>query len=209
MMDEKQWKDKFIKWFEEEIADSDKPLDTHWDVEAEEIDDEILIKAASPKTPYSVFVHISRGFASLQIYTGIETAVMELKERLKIYRTLLLLNGRWRMAKYLIGGDNDEIVINADLDLVSLSREEFNDALTVTLLALNDMIEKLGFGEEYMVKWVSHIIKIVEEKLQEGESEDKVEEYLMETFEMSKEMAKEIIKVVRKEGDEGLSLMYR
>ena len=181
MMDKKLWKDKFVKWFEEEIANSDKPLDEHWDVEVEEIEDEILIKATSPKTPYSVYVHISKGFASLQIYTGIETAVMEIKERLKIYRTLLLLNGRWRMAKYIIGGDNDEIIIHTDLDLVSLSREEFSDALTATLFALNDMVERLGFSEDYMVKWVSHLLQIVEEKLEE-ESEREVEEYLMKTF---------------------------
>ncbi|HHF55670.1 MAG TPA: hypothetical protein ENL42_01990 [Thermoplasmatales archaeon] len=207
MMDKKLWKDKFVKWFEEEIANSDKPLDEHWDVEVEEIEDEILIKATSPKTPYSVYVHISKGFASLQIYTGIETAVMEIKERLKIYRTLLLLNGRWRMAKYIIGGDNDEIIINTDLDLVSLSREEFSDALTATLFALNDMVERLGFSEDYMVKWVSHLLQIVEEKLEE-ESEREVEEYLMKTFGMTKEMAKEIIRTV-KAGDEGPSLMYR
>jgi len=207
MMDKKQWKDKFVKWFEEEIANSDKPLDEHWDVEVEEIEDEILIKATSPKTPYSVYVHISKGFASLQIYTGIETAVMEIKERLKIYRTLLLLNGRWRMAKYIIGGDNDEIIIHTDLDLVSLSREEFSDALTATLFALNDMVERLGFSEDYMVKWVSHLLQIVEEKLEE-ESEREVEEYLMKTFGMTKEMAKEISRTV-KAGDEGPSLMYR
>jgi len=206
---EESWKEKFIKWFEEEIADSDKPLDEHWDVKVDEINNSIWIKATSPRTPYSVFVNISRGFASLQIYTGIETAIMEIKERLKIYRTLLMLNGRWKMAKYVIGGDNDEIIILTDLDLAALNREEFNDALTVTLLALNDMVEKLGLDEEYREAQLMHVLKIVDEKLQKGETKEQVAEYLVKAFGISRETAREIVREATKNKDEPEFPIYR
>jgi len=206
---EKEWKEKFVRWFEEEIADSDMPLDEHWDVKVDEINGSIWIKATSPRRPYSVFVNVSRGFASLQIYTGIETAVMDIKERLKIYRTLLMLNGRWKMAKYVIGGDNDEIIILTDLDLAALNKEEFNDALTVTLLALNDMVEKLGLDEKYQEAQIMHILDIINRKLMEGETEEEIEEYLVKTCGVSYEVAKEILREATKKKDEPDFPIYR
>ena len=88
------WADKFVKWFEEEIANSDKPLDEHWEVEIEEENGRKLIKANSPYRPYSVLVEVDKRFATLKIKTGVETAVLDSHERLKIYRYLLLLNNK-------------------------------------------------------------------------------------------------------------------
>ncbi len=45
------------------------------------------------------------------------------------------------MVKYALVGEDEEIVIITDLDLVSLNREEFSDALTVTLFAMNDLLK--------------------------------------------------------------------
>ena len=44
------------------------------------------------------------------------------------------------MVKYALVGEDEEIVIITDLDLVSLNREEFS-ALTVTLFAMNDLLK--------------------------------------------------------------------
>lgn len=195
---EEEWKTKFVKWFEDEIADSDKPLDEHWDVEVEE-NENIWIKAENPKTPFSIFVNLHKGFASLQIYTGLETKFLDSEERLRIYGTLLILNGKWRMVKYILAGTKDEIVIVTDLDLVSLSKEEFGHALTVTLFALYDMINELNLKEGYEMLQLGHIYKIITKKSEEGKTNEEIAEYIEKTLGIEHDVAKEMVNVVLKE----------
>ena len=192
-MNEKEWANKFIEWLKEVIGDSDKPLDEYWDAKIIESNETIWIKAESPKQPFNVFIKIERGFASLQVYPGIETAVMDSQERLKIYRDLLILSDRWRMVKYVIEGDNDDIVIKTDLDLSSLGREEFNDALTVTLLAMNDLVKKLGLQKTYEEAQIMHVLDIIKKKNSEGETKEQIVDYLIKTFGVSRDVAIEIV----------------
>lgn len=203
---EEEWKTKFVKWLEEEIADSDKPLDEHWDVEVKEENKNIWIKAENPKMPFSIFIHLHKGFASLQIYTGLETKFLDSEDRLRIYGTLLLLNGKWKMVKYVLAGTKDEIIIVTDLDLASLSKEEFSHALTVTLFALYDMINELNLGEGYKMLQLGHIYDIITKKSEEGKTSEEIAEYIEKTFGIEHDVAKEMVNVVLKgeESDKNL-----
>ena len=195
---EEEWKIKFVKWFEDEIADSNKPLDEHWDVEVKEENENIWIKAENPKNPFSIFVNLYRGFASLQIYTGLETKFLDSEERLRIYGTLLILNGKWKMVKYVLAGTKDEIIIVTDLDLSSLSKEEFSHALTVTLFAFYDMINELGLEEGYEMLQLGHIYEIITRKSEEGKTKEEIAEYIEKTLGIEHEVAKEMVNAVLK-----------
>ena len=195
---EEEWKIKFVKWFEDEIADSNKPLDEHWDVEVKEENENIWIKAENPKNPFSIFVNLYRGFASLQIYTGLETKFLDSEGRLRIYGTLLILNGKWKMVKYVLAGTKDEIIIVTDLDLSSLSKEEFSHALTVTLFAFYDMINELGLEEGYEMLQLGHIYEIITRKSEEGKTKEEIAEYIEKTLGIEHEVAKEMVNAVLK-----------
>ena len=196
------WTDKFVKWFEEEIADSDKPLDEHWEVEIGEENGRKLIRASSPYRPYSVLVEVGKRFATLKIKTGVETAILDSHERLKIYRSLLLLNNKWRMAKYALVGEDEEIVIITDLDLVSLSRDEFSDALTVTLFAMNDLVKKLNLEDIYEEAQLIHVADLILQKAKSGKSKEEIVSFIAKTYKLSKDIAEEIVSEILKEEKE-------
>ncbi len=196
------WTDKFVKWFEEEIADSDKPLDEHWEVEIGEENGRKLIRASSPYRPYSVLVEVGKRFATLKIKTGVETAILDSHERLKIYRSLLLLNNKWRMVKYALVGEDEEIVIITDLDLVSLSRDEFSDALTVTLFAMNDLVKKLNLEDIYEEAQLIHVADLILQKAKSGKSKEEIVSFIAKTYKLSKDIAEEIVSEILKEEKE-------
>lgn len=196
------WADKFVKWFEEEIADSDKPLDEHWEVEIGEENGRKLIRASSPYRPYSVLVEVGKRFATLKIKTGVETAILDSHERLKIYRSLLLLNNKWRMVKYALVGEDEEIVIITDLDLVSLSRDEFSDALTVTLFAMNDLVKKLNLEDIYEEAQLIHVADLILQKAKSGKSKEEIVSFIAKTYKLSKDIAEEIVSEILKEEKE-------
>lgn len=199
------WADKFVKWFEEEIADSDKPLDEHWEVEIGEENGRKLIRASSPYRPYSVLVEVGKRFATLKIKTGVETAILDSHERLKIYRSLLLLNNKWRMAKYALVGEDEEIVIITDLDLVSLSRDEFSDALTVTLFAMNDLVKKLNLEDIYEEAQLIHVADLILQKAKSGKSKEEIVSFIAKTYKLSKDIAEEIVsEILKEEKDSGM-----
>ena len=199
------WADKFVKWFEEEIADSDKPLDEHWEVEIGEENGRKLIRASSPYRPYSVLVEVGKRFATLKIKTGVETAILDSHERLKIYRSLLLLNNKWRMVKYALVGEDEEIVIITDLDLVSLSRDEFSDALTVTLFAMNDLVKKLNLEDIYEEAQLIHVADLILQKAKSGKSKEEIVSFIAKTYKLSKDIAEEIVsEILKEEKDSGM-----
>ncbi len=202
MMNKEEWANAFIKWFKEVKEHSKMPLDEEWDAEVIERNEKILIKASNPKQPLDVYVEIAGNFATLYIYPGIETATLDNPQRLKIYRDLLLLSDNWRMVKYVLAGDEDEIVIKTDLDLATLGREEFSDAVAVTLLALNDLVRKLGLEDKYKEAQLIHIIEIIKKKREEGITKEEIVEYMIKTFGIGRDIANEIVKNVLEERED-------
>jgi hypothetical protein len=185
----RKWADEFIKWFEEVKTDSKRPLDDHWDVDSKEMEKSIWIRAENPKEPYSIHVRISSGFASLIVFTGFETAVMDPQKRLDFYRKLLILNDKWKMVKFTLGEKGDDIILKTDLNLKSLNRGEFSDALSVTMIGMSEMISELGFEETYSHAQMIHVAEIIKSRDKNGESIEQIAKYLMDTFGVSREAA--------------------
>lgn len=191
MLDE--WADRFVEWLEEEKADSEKPLDDHWEVRKEaqkdgEGNDIIWIIAESPRVPYKILIQVWRGFATFIVYTALETepTVTFLKgtdmtteqKKLQIYRDLLLLNDDWRMVKFVIVGDNKDIRLKTELNLHSLNREEFSDALSATLFAMTDLFQTFGLEDRLEEAQQMHILDIIQTKADEGNTKNKLQNIL-------------------------------
>lgn len=200
-----EWKNKIVEWLKEEKP-SGKIIDEHWEVK---INDDVVI-AESVKQPVKIGFLFQDNFVRLFITGILPTATMENNERLRIYRLLLLWNNKWNMVKFSLSGDEDEITIAVDLDLISLSKEEFNDALTLALYAMYDIIEKFGLQDIYTNTYIDKIVKLIEEKEEEGKSRKEIAAYLSSVFNVDEDLARKIVdEVLSKEKDEGkMRYMY-
>lgn len=188
-------KELILKWFREEKK-TDMLIDKKWTVQ--EAEDGKAIFATIDELPFGIGVVFIDSFAELVLYTNVETATMSKDERLDIYRKLLILNDENHMVKATLTGRNDEIALRTDLDLKSLSRSEFNDALVsivVGAVALQDVLGIKGEDEE---EEAERIMEFVLNALQ-TKSRDEVVEMLVDKTGMKKEDAEKIVEKIQKE----------
>ena len=106
------------------------------------------------------------------------------------------------MVKYALVGEDEEIVIITDLDLVSLSRDEFSDALTVTLFAMNDLVKKLNLEDIYEEAQLIHVADLILQKAKSGKSKEEIVSFIAKTYKLSKDIAEEIVSEILKEEKE-------
>lgn len=135
MTSSKEWKAKIKGWLIRKESGSDLLVDREWSIE--ETEDTLI--ASSEHSPYTIHIEFGEAFMSILVHTGIETATMPVNERLDLYRKILILNDEIMMMKVVLSGRNDEIVIRTDLDLASLGKEEFNDAIISVLVGAHGL----------------------------------------------------------------------
>ena len=188
----KRKKSEIVQWLREE-GKGDRLIDLAWDVD--EVDENFL-QASHPDLPFTIGIQFADRFVGLLLLTDLETAVMDPEKRLEIYRKLLIFNDENPMVKAMLSGRNDVVAFRTDMDLVSLSKEEFNDALITLLIAYRAFRrEILGITpEEEMEKIIEFIASELREK-----SEDEVVKMLVERGGLSEEDAKELVDKIKKE----------
>ncbi len=191
----KATKKDILKWLKGK-KDSDMLIDREWFVQ--ESGDGNVIFAKMDALPFGIGVRFIDSYAELILYTNFETATLSKDERLEIYRKLLILNDENHMVKATITGRNDEIALRTDLDLKSLSREEFNDAIVSIVIGAVSFQEILGIKGEDEEEEAERIIEFVLDALQ-TKSEKEVVDMLVEKTGMKREDAEEIVKKVKKD----------
>ncbi len=193
----KATKKDILKWFREEKKDSELLIDKKWMVQ--ESDDGHAVFAQMDELPFGIGVEFIDNFAELILYTNVETATMSKDERLELYRKLLILNDENHMVKATLAGRNDEIALRTDLDLKSLIKEEFNDAIVSIIVGAVAIQEILGIKkDEDDEEEAQRIMEFVLDALQ-TKTKDEVVKMLMEKTGMKEEDAKEIVNKVQKE----------
>ena len=188
-------KEDIVKWFREE-HDSELLVDTKWMVQ--ESEDGTAIYAKTDDLPFGIGVEFIDGYAKLILYTGLETATMSKDERLELYRKLLILNDESDMVKAILWGRDDEIALRTDLDLKSLSKEEFNDAIISIIVGAVGFQKIVGVQDEDEEEEAERIIEFVLNALQ-TKSEEEVVQMLVEQGGIEEEDAKEIVQKIEKE----------
>ncbi|MCD6383528.1 MAG: DNA-binding protein [Thermoplasmata archaeon] len=201
-MEEESWAEKIKKWLEEGRDSSKELVGLPWEVKEERMGDMNLIVAQHPKVPFPIYVKVGGGFSSLFIDLGIETDAMDVKERMKIYKKLLKVNGQLNLFKVALGGDEENVIAMVDLDLTSLSREEFNDALTALLIGSYSVISSLGLSEEFQKSLMERLKGMVLERMKRGESMKEIEDFLVKKVGMERNEAEEILEEIGKMVDE-------
>lgn len=192
------WVVKIENWLKEGKEESKTVLGIPWDTEAQHIQDHDIIVASHPKFFYSIRVLISKHFARLQIDPAITTDAIDVAERMKIYKKLLLINSELNQMKTGLYGSEDQIILSADLNLISLSKTEFNDALTALFMGSGRMIEELQLEEQLTAALMERNAAIIMEKLDQGWSKEGVLDFLMNRVGLEAEFAEHLVDNVMK-----------
>jgi len=186
--------DDIEKWLKEGTEDAQDLVDLPWNVERE---DNTLV-AQHPKIPFILNVIEDENFIRLRVYTGIETAIEELKERLKIIRALMILNGGVDYLKFALEGINEEVVLQVDLGKKYFNKDIFEDSIASILTGMYMMVKALDIEEEFRDELFARLVGLVKERLSEGASRDDLINFLTKRVGLNKKDAEQVVDEIMK-----------
>ncbi len=184
---------RVLAWLTEGQDNAPDIVDLPWKVEEIETN---AYYAEHPSVPMKLLVMFSENFIHLVVPTAIETVDMSDEEKLQIYETLMWLNDKVHMMKYSIGGENNQIRLRVDLDKSTLGKEEFNNALTALVIGVLVGVKALGIEEEFLQKVLTRIIDMLVYRIENGESEEQLMEFLTSTVGMDVRDARDLLDAV-------------
>jgi hypothetical protein len=184
---------KILDWLMSGRDDASDIVDLPWKVE--EIEKGVYT-AEHPSVPMHLMVVFSEKFVHLIVPTTIETAEMDDAEKLDIYRKLLMLNERVHMMKFALGEPDGQIRLMVDLDKATLGKDEFNDALTALTIGVLAGVMALGIEQEFVEKVFARIVSMLVERIQKGETEEQLMEFLTVKVGMDVRDAKDLLDAV-------------
>ncbi|MGB9815540.1 MAG: CBS domain-containing protein [Thermoplasmata archaeon] len=183
------WKAEIIRWLTSGSDSSEDPANLIWDVKVQDN----LVVAEHPKIPFILHILFANRIIRLDVYTGLETALLDPIQRLDISRKLLFLNDRTALVKFTIRGINEEIVLSSDLDLASINREEFSDALTGLITALYMMIKEFKLEEEFNKQLAQRVMLMVKERIEKGATKDDIISFLVTKVGLDENSARKLL----------------
>jgi hypothetical protein len=196
-----QWTEVIATWLKEGEDGAENLLEYPWDVTVNKLEGTIereVIIAQHPKIPFNIEVVISKHFTNLVINPLIPTDAMDAEERMRLYKKLLHLNTDLNLMKAGLVGYDDQPVIQVDLDLESISKHEFNDALTLLIVGAQNLIILLGLQEKVQELMLERFKQMVALHLASGSSEDDIMDFLTNRGGLETEVAKQIYEQVMK-----------
>ncbi|MCI4434394.1 MAG: CBS domain-containing protein [Thermoplasmata archaeon] len=183
------WKSEILKWLTSGSDKSEDPANLIWDVKVQDN----LIIAEHPKVPFILHITFVNRIIKMDVYTGLETALLDPIQRLDISRKLLFLNDRTALVKFTIRGINEEIVLSSDLDLASINKEEFSDALTGLITALYMMIKEFKLEEEFNKQLAERVVLMVKERMNMGATRDDLMSFLINKVGLDEDNARKLL----------------
>ena len=192
MINEK-WTPKVRKWLEEGKDDAEEIVDIPWDIALEEREKYDYIRASLPSIPFSIDIHVGEEFIALYLDMKYSTDVMDVKEKMRLYKKLLLMNRDFNTMKTTLSGDEDSIVICVDLDLASLNKTEFSNALSSLVLGSTQVIKILDMGDEIYKFMMARTMLAIAEMHRGGKSKSDIKAYLLNRVGVDEEMATTMI----------------
>ena len=190
------WTEKFSGWLKGGKEEADKVLDFPWDIEVTEGEEEDVLTATHPKIPFPMVIHITKQYANLFMDTGVPTDTIDVEDRMRIYKKLLYINMNLNLMKTGLVGEEQRVVLVVDLDLASLNKKEFNDAVTALTFGSQHVIDALGLTNELSNLMLDRTAKMVSDKVGDGQSKDDILQFLIHRVGMDKEYAEEFMKKV-------------
>ncbi len=186
--------DEIEKWLKEGTDDAQDLVNLPWNVER----DGNTLMAQHPKIPFILYITEDENFIRLRVYTGIETAVEELKDRLRIARALLILNGSVDYLKFALENLDEEVVLQIDLGKKYFNKDIFEDSIASMLTGMYMMVRALDLEEEFQNQLFVRLVGLVKERLSEGATRDDVVKFLINRVGLKKKDAEDIVDEIMK-----------
>ncbi len=183
------YKKRIVEWLSAENGGGKKLIDFRWKISEE--NDVVVLN--NEKVPFTLKLSFDEMVVRIFVDTLIETAVLDLEERLRIYRSLLLLNYQIDLVKFMLSGMNENIFARVDLDLKDLTRKELGDALDLLLSALFKMVKTLGFEDQFNKQIVERMIETIIDLREKGKSKEQIVDYLVQKIGFVRDDARKIV----------------
>lgn len=198
---------EILKWFSEGEDDAKRLINLKWDIK----EANGMYYLNNEKVPFMLILASDDGTVQLMADTGIETAVLELRERLSIYRTLLIINRRVDLVKFMLDGLNENVFARVDLEKSTLTKDIMDEALNVLLSALYYAIKALKMEEQFSAMILERIAMMIEDMEKEGKTRDEIKNYLVSKAGIDDNEAGKLIDQVlgTQNGGEEPESMYR
>ncbi|MEM0158248.1 MAG: hypothetical protein QXV22_00310 [Thermoplasmataceae archaeon] len=198
-------KDQVLEWLAKGEETSGNLADIPWQVR----DSGKFLVLENPRLPFSIFMVFENSFIRIFMRTGIETAVIENRQRLAICRVLLILNSQIDLVKFMLDGLNEEVVSRVDLDLENLTKEEMNDGMNMLLSSLFLMVQALHLEDEFRERVRERTILMIQDMLAKGKKPAEIRDFLTRSIGISQKEAESLLsRFIMTEGDKSHSEMY-
>ena len=182
------------EWLKKGDDNKDDIIDIPWDVDREDKKDEINLFAKYPRFPFDLVFKIKDDITVIVLNMKISMNFFDdLQKKLKIYHTLLALNGEIPHLKFSLLGENSTIVIISEIETSKIDYNIFADQINMMFFAANDMVQNLDLRDMVSAIWVLDVRDIIKEKIKKGSNEDKIISYLKRKLKVSAKMAREMI----------------
>ena len=182
-------KNEIKSWLENGTDDSKSLVGMKWHIE----EGENYMILMNEKLPFMIYLAYFGNYLEIFMKTGIETSVMENQPRLATYRSLLILNKQIDLVKFMIDGINEEIVLRADFETSSFTKEELEDALNILLSSIYVLVRTLKLEDQFNQRIAERMILMVQQMLEQGKSTEDVKNYLITKVGLSKEEADQVM----------------
>jgi len=182
-------KNEIKSWLENGTDDSKSLVGMKWQIE----EGENYMILMNEKLPFMIYMAYFDNYIEIFLKTGIETAVMENQPRLATYRSLLILNKQIDLVKFMIDGINEEIVLRADFETSSFTREALEDALNILLSSIYVLVRTLKLEDQFNQIIAERMIMMVQQMLEQGKSTEEVKNYLITKAGLSKDEADQVM----------------
>ncbi len=191
--------DDIMSWFKTGDEKSQALIDLKWNLT--NAGGYTLLQ--NDKIPFVLFLNFedNKNTMHLLVRTGIETATIENQPRLTIYRTLLILNQRVELVKFMLDGINEEIVAREDFTVDSLTKDDLNTALNTLITAFYLMVQALKLQDEFNQQIVERTYTMIKDMLNQGKTREEIKNYLKTTIGLRDEDADKLISQVLNDGD--------
>ncbi len=199
--------DEILKWFSDGTDDAKRLINLKWDIKkADEV-----VYLTNGKVPFVLMLSADNGTVHVTVDTGVETAVLELRNRLSIYRTLLIINRRVELVKFMLDGLNENVFARVDLERSVLTKDIMDEALNVLLSSLYYAIKALKLEEQFSTQIMERITMMIQDMQREGKSRDEIETYLVSKAGIEEDEARKLIEQTlgTSAGEQGTESMYR
>ena len=178
------------KWLREGRDDAKMLVDLPWQVRVREG----YLEASHPRFPFKVKMLKRDEILTLIVDPGLVLYTLPKGEKLLAFKRLLALNSEFSLVRASVAGDDDRVLVLADLEIKTLSKEVLNDFLNTLISSVVAVYHKLGMADELDDLFYKHILSIAEELMNKGMSEEDAVRYLTVKIALPRPVADSLIR---------------